>query len=124
MVIVIIHWKIKEGPEYRAAFLRYWKETLRIEDRSHLVGEYLSRPLLPEETDFDATLLDVPESAPYQSFFNVGIWDSVESFKEQIIDPYVGSNPEPEDFEHEYRCRMILSPTAWRRGLASIDQYE
>jgi hypothetical protein len=28
MIIVVVHWKIKEGSEYGAAFLRYWKETL------------------------------------------------------------------------------------------------
>ena len=116
MIIVIIHWKIKEGAEHRATFLQHWKETLTIEERSHLVGEFLSEPVSPGEVDFDVTILGVSESAPYQSFFNVGLWASLDSFEEQVIKPYVGSTSEPKDFEYEYRSRMVLVPLAWRRG--------
>jgi hypothetical protein len=109
MIIVVIHWKIKEGPEARKAFLSYWKESLKIDRRSHLVGEFLSEPFSPGEADFGLEILGTPESAPYQSYFNVGIWDSIDSFEEQVIAPYVGSSPEPKDFEYEYRSRMVLS---------------
>jgi hypothetical protein len=116
MVIVIIHWKIREGDEHRQAFLQHWKETLTIEERNHLIGEFLSEPFTPGEVDFDVTILGVPESAPYQSYFNVGMWASLESFEEQVIEPYVGSRPEPKTFEYEYRSRMVLAPLSWRRG--------
>ena len=87
MIIVVIHWKIKEGSDHRAAFLQHWKETLTIEERSHLVGEFLTSPLSPEETDFPVAVLGVSYAAPYQSFFNIGIWESVDSFRNQVIDP-------------------------------------
>jgi hypothetical protein len=120
MIIVVVHWKIKEGSEYRAAFLRYWEETLKIEKRSRLVGEFLSEPLSPGETEFDLRILGIPEPAPYQSVFNIGISDSIDSFEEQVVRPYVRSNPEPKDFEYEYRSRMVLSPLSWRQGESTL----
>jgi hypothetical protein len=85
-----------------------------------LVGEFLSEPLSPGDTEFDLGIFGVPESAPYQSFFNIGIWDSVDSFEEQVVRPYVGSNLEPKDFEYEYRSRMVLSPLSWRQGESTL----
>jgi hypothetical protein len=120
MVIVIIHWKILLGDEPRRQFLQYWKETLTVEERSHLVGEYLSAPLSAEEVQFPCAVFNIPSAPPYQSFFNVGIWEDVDSFKRQIIDPYVGMTPNPQPFEYQFRERMVLSPLSWRAGQYSL----
>jgi hypothetical protein len=116
MVIVIIHWKIHPNEESRQAFFKNWEEKLTIEERSHLVGEYLSEPMPSEQVGFPCVTFNTPSSPEYQSFFNVGIWEDVESFKRQIIDPYVGNTPRPAPFEYELRERMILGPLSWRAG--------
>ena len=49
----------------------------------------------------------------------------MESFKKQVIDPYVGQTPKPEDFEYKFRERLVLAPVSWRIGqctLPSCDQ--
>lgn len=127
MIIVIIHWKIHPGEEARRQFLQHWQENLTIEERSHIVGEYLSEPLSADQVQFPCTVLNVPPDAPYQSFFNVGIWKDVSSFKKQIIDPYVGSFPKTASFEYEFRERMVLAPLSWRAGeyaLPDADHFE
>ncbi len=116
MIIVIIHWKIHPNDEARRQFFKHWEETLKLDERANVVGEYLSEPLSPEQVQFPCVALNVPLSPKYQSFFNVGIWKDVESFKKQIIDPYVGATPKTAPFEYEYRERMILSPVSWRAG--------
>ena len=87
MIVVIIHWKIKLGEAHRLAFFKHWKETLTINDRSGLVGEFLSEPLSAERAGFACGLLGLPASSAYQSFFNIGVWADVESFHREVIDP-------------------------------------
>ena len=116
MIIVIIHWKIHLGEESRRQFLQHWKDVLTLDERSHLVGEYLSQPLSQEQVGFPCTVLNIPLSAQFQSFFNIGIWESAESFKKQIVDPYVGPVPKTAPFEYQYRERMVLVPQSWRVG--------
>lgn len=121
MIIVIIHWKIRPSEESR--FLRHWQETLTVDERSHFVGEYLCRPLSKEEVSFDCKIFNVPENPSYRSFFNVGIWKDLESFKKAVIDRYVGDGPENlEAFELEGRERMVLAPISWRSGLQMLPE--
>jgi hypothetical protein len=122
VILVIIYWKIKLGDENRAAFLKHWKETLTISERSHLIGEFLSRPLAPDETDFPCGLLGLPSSSAYQSFFNVGIWSDLDSFKRQVIDPHVGKAPKPLEFEFVFRERLVLEPVSRRIGQGKLPQ--
>ena len=75
-------------------------------------GVVVDRPFVGLENY--TTLFTDP--AVRQSFFNVGIWDDVASFKRQIIDPFVGSTPTAKSFEYQFRERMILSPVSWRAG--------
>ena len=110
MVIVIIHWKIHRNAEARRLFLKNWRECLEIDNREELVGEFLSAPLSEVEAKFPCTVLNTQSSSLYESYFNVGIWKSIESFREAVIDESVGIEPKTEPFEYEYRERMILSP--------------
>ena len=120
MIIVVIYWKIKLGNEHRRAFLDHWEKTLTIPKRSHFVGEFLSQPVSAEDADFPSGLLGLPSSSAYQSFFNVGIWSDMESFKQQVIDPHVGQTPKPEHFEYEFRERLVLAPVSWRIGQGTL----
>ena len=124
MIVVIILWKILPGDESRRAFLDHWAQTLELEDNSHLVGEYLSRALTEEDVSFDCSLLGVDPGDDYVPFFNVGVWDSVEAFEEQVIKPFVEQGPKTHDFEHAPRERMILSPERWRGGGAQLPAHD
>lgn len=126
MIVVLVHWKIHLGSEQRRLFLQFWRDTLTIEERSHLVGEYLSEPLAENDVKFPCATFNVPVSPKFQSFFNVGIWDSVDSFKRLVVEPYVGKVFRTQSFEYEFRERMILSPLSWRVGggtLPTQDQF-
>ena len=116
MIVVLVHWKIHRHEVARQEFFKYWKEKLAISDRTNLVGEYLSEPLTLEQAGFPCSVMNVPLSAKYDSFFNVGLWNSKEDFDRLIVKPYVTSKPKSESFEYEYRERMILSPASWRAG--------
>lgn len=116
MVIVVIHWKIKPDEDSQKAFLAHWAESLNPSERSHLIGEYLSRPMSADEVGFECGTLGLEQSSAFVSYFNIGLWESVAEFKQQIIDPFVGAKPEPKSFEYELRQRLILDPLKWRRG--------
>jgi hypothetical protein len=120
MIIVIILWKILPGDENRQAFFDYWARSLELGDTSHLVGEYLSSPLSVAEAGFDCSLLGLNPGDDYVPFFNVGIWASLEAFREQVIKPFVNSGVNQQDFEYAPRERMVLSPELWRRGGAQL----
>ena len=84
------------------------------------MGEYLSRPLSQHEVDFDCSLLGVSPGDEYVPYFNVGIWDSLDAFRQQIIERFVEQGPEKLEFEYEPRKRMILAPLLWRAGDAQL----
>lgn len=44
-----------------------------IEERSHLVGEYLAEPLAERQVGFPCATFNSVQSSKYQSFFNVGV---------------------------------------------------
>jgi hypothetical protein len=120
VAIVVIFWKILPGDENERAFFEHWERTLELEDRSGLVGEFLSQPLTKAEVGFDCSALGLDASDDYVPFFNVGIWDSVEAFREHVIERLVNPGPGKEDFEYAPRARMILSPKRWRVGDAQL----
>ena len=45
MHVVMVHWRIKPDEESVQAFLKHWRETNRVEDRTGLVAEFLSKSL-------------------------------------------------------------------------------
>ena len=116
MVIVIVHWKIHPHDEARAAFLKFWKESLEISERENLVGEFLSEPLAREKAGFACSVMNTPASPKYDSFFNVGIWRSKDDFEAKVVTPFVTDKPKTMSFEYEYRERMILNPLSVRAG--------
>jgi hypothetical protein len=59
-------------------------------------------------------------SNDYVPYFNVGIWDGLEAFREEVIEPFVHDGLPQQEFEYAPRGRMILSPQLWRVGNAQL----
>lgn len=112
--IVVVHWKIKPGRE--AEFLDYWATRSVVEDRTGLVGEYLSsiedRSLAPW---INWSTLD----PAYTHYFNVGLWRDVDSFQDQI-GKFIDNSRPPLAFEGAKRERVFLVPERWRAGRSAL----
>lgn len=120
MVIILVHWKIRIDEASQHAFKEHWSQVSDPGDRSEIIGEFLCRPMSAEEAGFLCGDLGIGYAALYASYFNVGLWESVEAFEAQIINPYVGKGTNKLPFEYEDRERMILQPQHWRMGLGSL----
>ncbi len=116
--IVVVHWKIKPGQE--AEFLEYWGTRSVVEDRSGLVGEYLSSV---EDRARAPWITWQALSPAYTSYFNVGIWRDVEAFQSQI-GRFIDNSRPPLQFEAERRERIFLVPERWRTGRTSLPSFD
>jgi hypothetical protein len=74
MQIVLVDWFIKKGQE--SDFKEFWKCALPVEDRSMMVGEFLSEPRGHEK--FEWVTWDL-RKADATRFINVGLWASAGS---------------------------------------------
>jgi heme-degrading monooxygenase HmoA len=111
MVIVFVYWKIKKGHE--EAFKTKWRSGLPVNDRSGLVGEFLSQPTGHEK--YDWITWDLRGTEDYTPFINIGMWANAEAFHDQI-GKYFKPEKEKDDFEFEIRTRALLKPDCWRMG--------
>ena len=109
MRIVIVEWRIKKGHE--AAFLDYWSKNETIEDRSGLIGEYLSH--VEDQKDCLWITLEFGES--WTTYVNVGFWSDAAAFREQV-GPKINDQRPALPFEHQKRRRTFLCPDRWRIG--------
>ncbi len=110
MQIVLVDWFIKKGQE--SDFKAFWKCALPVEDRSMMIGEFLSEPTGHEKFEWVAWDL---RKADATRFINVGLWASAEAFHDQIgryFNPAGGEKP----FEFKLRRRALLTPACWRMG--------
>jgi hypothetical protein len=108
--IILIDWLIIKGAE--PDFKTYWKEAVPVEDRSLMVGEFLSEPTGHEKFPWVTEDLRNEDAS---RFINVGLWASAEAFHGQIgryFDPAAGKR----SFEFELRRRALLTPACWRMG--------
>jgi Antibiotic biosynthesis monooxygenase len=126
MIIVLINWRVT--PEKVPAFIEFWSSTLKLEGAPGLVGEFLSKV---EGLDFyekitwqiepnDEEDRSFWKSEIYDSFVNVGIWESLADF-DRAVGPKM--NPDPKfmgEYEAAPRRRAILSPAAWRIGASAL----
>jgi len=111
MEIVLVSWKIKIGQE--EVFKEYWRRGIPVNDRSGLIGEFLSEP--KGHGKYTWITWDLRGGEKYTPFINVGMWADAATFEEQIgkyFDPKKG----PLDFEFELRTRALLTPDCWRMG--------
>lgn len=111
MQIVFVHWKIIRGCE--DAFKRHWRTGLPVNDRTGLVGEFLSEPSGHEKYNWVTWDLRGPDGCT--TFINVGLWADAETFHDQI-GQYFKPTKGKEDFEFELRQRALLAPACWRMG--------
>lgn len=113
MDIVIIHWRIRPGISNSHMFVADWSRKFKLDKRSNLVAEFLSKPLTHQEVHFDCKTFD--QSPSYTSFFNVGMWKDAASFKTDVYDR-ITKDRSLESYEYDYPERMVLRPLNWRRG--------
>ena len=108
--IILVDWLIIRGAE--PDFKKYWKEAVPVEDRSLMVGEFLSEPTGHEKFPWVTEDLRNRDAS---RFINVGLWASAEAFHQQIaryFNPAAGKL----SFEFELRRRALLTPACWRVG--------
>ena len=120
MHLILIHWKIIRTEQAVHDFFRYWSEGLTIPDRTGLIGEFLSQPLCAEETGLFRHGIALQDTSAYYSFVNLGLWEDVSAFQEQIDRPYRQRGLAKLPFEYA-RCQgLVLQPCQWRLGLRSL----
>jgi len=112
--VVVVHWKIKHGREEE--FLDYWAQRSVVEDRSGLIGEFLSS--VEDRARFPWINMQAVGTG-YTSFFNVGIWRDAAAFEGQI-GKYIDLNLPPLPFEADRRERVFLQPERWRIGGSAL----
>ncbi len=111
--IVLVEWRIKKGRE--AEFLKYWSTRATIQDRSGLVGEFLSRVEDQKQFPWMTWSLD----RRWTTFVNVGFWREGADFEQQI-GQYIDNKKPPLAFEAERRRRVFLAPERWRVGATPL----
>ncbi len=107
--IVLVEWRIKKGQE--SEFLNYWSTRATIEDRTGLVGEFLSR--VEDQTQFPWMVWDL--NPGWTTFVNVGFWRNGADFQQQI-GRFIDNSRPPLAFEAERRRRVLVAPERWRIG--------
>ncbi|MCY4141073.1 MAG: hypothetical protein OXF56_22755 [Rhodobacteraceae bacterium] len=120
MIIVVIHWKIK--PDMVDEFLKFWRKKAIVEDRSGLIGEFLSEGHSIAEFDWITCPLTGCEGK-YRSFVNVGYWKSGKEFQAQV-GRYFDSSTGQKKFEAEPRSRTALKPKCWRMGDGTLPVHD
>ena len=113
MIIIIVHWRIRR--EGRDAFFEHWKTKNVIADRSGLIAEVLTQQLSPREFAQAAWDLE-DEPGDHESFYTIGLWQSLADFENQVARFMRASHP----FEQAPRRRAVLDPALWRSGAATF----
>jgi len=115
MFIALIHWRIKPGEKYLAAFLQYWNERNSIEDRGGLIGEFLSETLPRDQFSYVTWHLDPESFGDFVSYVTVGLWQTAEAFDREVK-KYFNDQGKLQPFEKYRRRRVVFNPTNWRIG--------
>ena len=117
MIIVLIHWLIKNGAEQK--FIDTWKK-MSIEKNEGLYRETLTE-IASEVEDLKFKTFSL-ESPHYKTYINIGMWRSLADF-DRLVGKYipeaemVGENKvqyEMNDFEYKIRERIVLKKIADR----------
>ncbi len=116
MCIVLIEWQIKPTQRAVVEFMEYWTTKATIEEKTGLVGEFLSAPVPADELSLSVRVDDLgasDEAPGAWRFVNVGLWENFQTFYRQV--GHLMSDKEQE-FEAGPRRRVFLEPQQWRRG--------
>ena len=126
MEIILVHWLIRN--DKREEFVNHWKYKMKVGKPKGFYREILTRPVSkpdPKYNTFSVT------DKHYETFINIGIWDSVEDFEEAIKSFFPPASEqteqgrtkqiiELEDFEYKLRERIVLKHID-DRGIALPD---
>lgn len=129
MLIILVHWMIKNGYENEKAFKAMW-ESMKINPNSGLYREILTRPVVAEDSKFNTFNITSPS---YSTYINVGIWKDLASF-DAAVGKYIQAPEERspvnsdkqmlavyrEKFEFKIRERIILEKIQDRMGGAEL----
>jgi len=120
MILVLIHWRIKADDASEDAFFNFWTEFAKIDDKTNLIGEFLSAPVPANALPFKVDDLSTGHSqTTCRHFINVGAWKDWQSFNDQV-GKYMDDAKPMKDFEAERRTRTVLEPKHWRVGGAIL----
>lgn len=120
MILVLIHWRIKPDDASEAAFFEFWTRVAKIDDKTNLIGEFLSAPVPASQFPFLVDDLSAGHSqGNCRHFINVGAWKDWESFNDQV-GKFMDDAKPMKEFEAERRTRTILAPKQWRVGAAAL----
>ena len=120
MILVLIHWRIKPDDASETAFFDFWTQIAKIDDKSNLIGEFLSTPVPAVQFPFNVDDLSTGHSqGNCRHFINVGAWKDWQSFNDQV-GKYIDDAKSMKDFEAERRTRTVLEPKHWRIGSAMM----
>ena len=119
MLIALIHWRIKPDQDSIDAFLTYWQTRNTIDDRSGLMGEFLSDSLSMKDHPYITWHLDSESLGDFKSYVTVGIWGDAAAFK-SLIEPYFNDERPMLPFEMYRRRRVVFNPVHWRIGEAHL----
>jgi hypothetical protein len=126
MVIIMVHWLIKEGYSHEEKFKNLWK-TMTIQPNTGLYREMLTTVALDSDPKFNTFSLT---DKAYKTYINIGIWKDLASFDE-AVGKYITAperraplaKPDVEmdavylnDFEFKMRERVILTKVLDRKG--------
>ena len=111
--VVLVEWRIKKGRE--AEFLKYWSTKATIEDRSGLVGEFLSK--VEDQKQFPWMVWNLDRR--WTTYVNVGFWREGADFQQQI-GRFIDNQRPPLAFEAQRRRRVFLAPERWRMGATPL----
>jgi len=123
MIIAMIHWRIKPEDEHVDAFLKFWRTLAIVDDRTELVGEFLSEVLTPKDFPYITWHLDPDSLGDNKSYVNVGTWGDEKAFQEQIGNKFNDDKPML-SFEKYRRRRILLRPKCWRMGDANLPEHD
>ena len=126
MVIVMVHWLIKNGFSHEEKFKAIW-QNMTVEPNTGLYREILTTVELDSDPKFNTFSLT---DQAYKTYINIGVWDSLDSF-DAAVGKYIQApekrtplaNPDTEmhaiylqDFEFKMRERVILKKVLDRKG--------
>ena len=104
LFIILVQWFIKPAPQTIEAFQQFWATQVPVNDRTHLIGEFLSNIVPGQQLPYPVHLLAPDVEVEHVTFVNVGIWRDERAF-ETAIGQYIPTNGSLLDFEAAPRKR-------------------
>ena len=105
MVVVMVHWLIKQGQEKE--FENWWRSEMSVPKDAGLYREILTT-IDAEPTDSKFHTFSVGDPF-YSTYINVGIWNSLEEFDKEI-----GKRiPEPEIIKEDGKIKYTIKMEAF-----------